>query len=57
MFSTGDERDPVVEYKTYREKQLENMMDTSQTIHTRISVTETTKKRWKRIRIEESDSD
>ena len=26
MFSVGDERDPVVAYKIYREKRLENMM-------------------------------
>ena len=26
MFSTGDERDPVVAYKIYREKRPENMM-------------------------------
>ena len=26
MFSTGDERDPVVGYKIYREKRPENMM-------------------------------
>ena len=26
MFSVGDERDPVVAYKIYREKRLENLM-------------------------------
>ena len=26
IFSTGDDRDPVVEYKIYREKRPENMM-------------------------------
>ena len=34
-----------------------NALTTSPTIQTRSSVTETTEKRWKRIRIEESDSD
>ena len=34
-----------------------NALTTSPTIQTGASITETTKKKWKRIRIEEADSD
>ena len=48
MFSTGDERDPVVAYKIYREKRPENMMADDSPFYLGINHTKTdgSKKHW-----------
>ena len=48
MFSTGDERDPVVAYKIYREKRPENMMADDAPFYLGINHTKTdgSKKHW-----------
>ena len=48
MFSTGDERDPVVVYKIYCEKRTENIMADNAPFYLEINHTKTdgSKKRW-----------
>ena len=48
MFATGDERDHVVAYKIYREKQPENMMADDAPFYLGINHTKTdgSKKHW-----------
>ena len=48
MFSTGDERDPVVAYKIYREKRPENMIADDAPFYLGINHTKTdgSKKHW-----------